>query len=229
MTTITDQVLFARLRGAINRGWIPIPDHYGYRGTGAPGDILEELLGLDGRNLDIPDGGKWELKYHSGKALMTLFHLEAKPKGHMRHIVQEFGWLDGKGRKSFRHTIRGRSERGFYVVNESGRITVRNNSVSDMVWPYWTHDALTNAFVSKLRRLISVKGQKKNGKVRYMRASLYREPSAAHFIEAVARGIVAIDFDARTTNGRGLRNHGTKFRIDAGDLSKLYAQVDRFD
>ena len=226
---LTDQELFSRLRRLLKSDWISIPDFPGYGGSGAPGTILEKELGLDGGNRDTPDGGKWELKYCSGSAPVTLFHLEAEPKGHMRHMVQEFGWKDAKDRTSFRHTIWGQSDRGFYVTDESNRITVRNNSVSDMVWPFWPHDKLINAFVGKLRRLIVVRGMKCSGRVKYLSARLYKEPSAALFIGAISQGIIAIDFDARTQNGRGLRNHGTKFRVRAENLDKLYAQVEKFD
>ncbi len=225
---MTDTDLYARLRGVLKRGWLHLPDYPGYGGTGAPGKVLEELLGIDGGNSDTPDAGKWEIKFHSRSALLTLFHLEAQPKGHMHHMVREFGWRDDKGRTSFRHTIHGRSDRGFYVANESSRITVRNDSVSDIVWPYWTHDSLINAFAAKFRRLIVVKGTKRNNQVRYENAHLYREPQITLLIQAVEHGIVAIDFDARTNNGRGLRNHGTKFRIRYDNLRHLYHRRQKF-
>lgn len=226
---MTDADLYARLRGVLQRGWIPMPDYSGYRGTGAPGKILEELLGIDGGNFDTPDAGRWEIKFHSRNALLTLFHLEGEPKGHMHHMVREFGWPDAKGRTSFRHTIhKGHSSLGFYVANESGRITVRHPGVSDIAWPYWTHDRLLNAFASKFRRLIVVKGRKHRDQVRYDVAHLYWEPRVTLFVGAVERGIVAIDFDARTNNGRGLRNHGTKFRVEYDDLRHLYANRQKF-
>lgn len=154
---------------------------------------------------------------------MTLFHLEGEPKGHMHPMVRRFGRPDRNGRISFRHTIhKGNSGKGFLVANESGRITVRHPHVADMAWPYWTHDRLINAFASKLRRLIVVKGRRCGGDVRYDIAHLYREPRITMFVAAVERGIVAIDFDARTRNGRGLRNHGTKFRVRYDDLRHLY-------
>ena len=226
---MTDADLYARLRGVLKRGWITMPDYPGYRGTGAPGKILEELLGIDGGNFDTPDAGRWEIKFHSRRALLTLFHLEGEPKGHMHHMVREFGWADDKGRTSFRHTIhKGRSSLGFYVANEAGRITVRHPRVSDIAWPHWTHDRLINAFASKFRRLIVVKGRKRGDEVRYDVAHLYWEPKVTLFVGAVERGIVAIDFDARTNNGRGLRNHGTKFRVEYDDLRHLYANRQKF-
>lgn len=223
MTPPSDSELFERLRALLRSGWIDIPGEPGYGGTGGPGRLLEERLGVYGANLDIPDAGRWEIKYCSGSAPLTLFHKEARPRGHMHHLVREFGWPDKQGRTSFRHTIWGRSKRGFRVINESNRITVRHDDGGDMVWPWWTHDDLFNAFASKFRRLIVVRGRKRKGRVRYESAHLFEEPQTSLFVEAVARGIVAIDFDARTTErGRGLRNHGTKFRIPYDDLRHIY-------
>ena len=222
MPGMTDDELFARLKAVIARGWVRIPDKYGYGGTGGAGRMLEELLGVDGGNLDIPDAGKWEIKFHTKTALLTLFHLEAQPKGHMHHLVRLYGRRDNKGRLSFRHTIRGRSPMSFYVDNESDRITVRNTDQSDVLWPYWTHDSLINAFAAKFRRLVVVKGERRKPEVRYDVAWAFEEPRVTLFLEAIEKGVVAIDFDARTSNGRGLRNHGTKFRVDYDNLRNLY-------
>ena len=226
---ISDNELFARLRNILTQDWIKIPEDHGYGGTGAPGKVLEELLGVNGGNSDTPDAGKWEIKFHSRSSLLTLFHLEGEPKGHMHQMVRKFGRKDDNGRLSFRHTLyQGKSSRGLYIANESNRITVRHRDVSDIVWPYWTHDKIVNAFASKFRRLIVVKGNKKNGYVRYEVAHLYEEPAITMFIEAIEKGIVCIDFDARTKNGRGLRSHGTKFRIKLENLKHLYNSHKKF-
>lgn len=233
MTVISDADFFARLRGVTERGWIQIPDHPGFRGSGGPGLMLEELIGVDPNNRDGPDTGIWELKYHGGTAPLTLFHLTPQPKGIMHHVVRGYGWPDAKGRTSFRHTIWGQSPRGFKVVNDISRIIVRNvgpDADPDVLPPYWTHDSLINAFVYKLRRLAVVHGKKKDGKVKYKTVRLHWEPNISGFIEAIERGIIAIDFDARTTDtGRGLRDHGTKFRIKLDDLKHLYSKSQRFD
>ena len=236
MTIMTDVDLYAHLRGVIKHSWYNLPDYPGYRGTGGPGLVLEELLGLSAGSSDTPDAGKWEIKFHSPKTqLLTLFHLEAEPKGHMHHMVREFGWKNDKGQTCFRHTIhKGQSSLDFYIANESNRITVRHPHVSDIVWPYWTHDRLINAFAQKLRRLIAVRGSTRKSatgkkEVRYDAARLYWEPQTTLFVGMIANGMIAIDFDSRTKNGRGLRNHGTKFRIPLKDLSNLYLNSQRFD
>ncbi len=42
--------------------------------------------------------------------------------------------------------------------------------------------------------------------------------------KAIKEGKIYIDFDARTTGGRGtsLRNHGTKFRIHINHIGSIY-------
>lgn len=151
----------------------------------------------------------------------------------MHHMVRRFGIPDAKGRTSFRHTIhKGQSSHGFFIDNESNRITVRHPGVSDIVWPYWTHDRLITAFAAKFRRLITVRGSKRKNQVCYEQAYLYEEPKTTQFAEAVHTGIIAIDFDARTNpgtkNSRGLRNHGTKFRIAYDDLRHIYEKRKKF-
>lgn len=219
---LSDDELFRRIRQLIAKGWIDIPSAEGYGGSGAPGKLLEAELGLDGGNLDIPDAGKWELKYHSGRTLLTLFHKEGRPRGHLYDLIQRFGWDRDQGLRNFRHTIQGSSDLGFMVQNEDGIIKVVNVRDEDAVQPYWTHDELLTAFASKLRRLALVEGERKAGRVRFLRAYGYQEPSPTRFIESISSGVVAIDFDARTTTGKGLRNHGTKFRISVDHLGELY-------
>lgn len=225
---IAEDVLFSRIRGVISEGWVQIPDYPGFRGTGGPGLLLEEKLGLSANNRDTPDSGKWEVKFHGGKSLLTLFHKTPEPKDVMHTMVQKFGWLDKEGRTSFRHTILGESALGFKVVSEVNRIIVRNPHHTDFLPPYWEHNTLLAAFAYKLRRLIVVTGTKRNGRVKYESARLYWDPDISGITYALTSGLMAIDFDARTTDGSGLRDHGTKFRVHVDNLKHLYAKSQRF-
>lgn len=232
--TLSDAELRVRISEVLNAGWIEIPAISGYGGTGAPGKILEELLDIKDGNLDRPDTGKWEIKFHSGKSLLTLYHLEAHPQGYLHLMIDNFGWPDKEGRNSFRHTIHGSiTERGFFVENQNRRIIIRHQMNTEIAWAYWQHDLLINAFASKFRRLIVVSGEKKKQEVRYDSATFYSEPRVTEFISAIESGLVAIDFDARRQHtGKGLRNHGTKFRIHSRYLDLLYHkkfQINRFD
>ena len=224
MSIPPDNGLFDSLREVLltkTHAWSGIP---GIGGTGAPGMLLEHLLGIEKSSSDSPDSMQWELKFHGGSAPLTLFHKTPEPSGIMHEMVNAFGWRDANDRISFRHTIYGSSSHGFRVINDGKRIVVQNVDYGELIQPYWSHDTLINAFAYKLRRLVLVKGKtsRKNESVSYESVKLYWEPSVTQLIDAIESGIVAIDFDARTTEGKGLRDHGTKFRIQITKLDQLY-------
>ncbi|MGC6485557.1 MAG: MvaI/BcnI family restriction endonuclease [Candidatus Puniceispirillales bacterium] len=223
MSPISNIDLSKTVQRIINDEWQSIPDSF--TGTGAPGNFLEHLFGIDGGNFDTPDTGNWELKFHGGGSLLTLFHQQSFPKGNLHKIVRGFGWEDNNGYTSFRHTIRGgnvSTGRGFYITNENAQINVKNVETGDKVLAYWPHDILMTRFASKFRRLVVVSGERRDRLIRFQYADIFKEPKTSQFIQAIEEGVVAIDFDARTTDGRGLRDHGTKFRINFRDLPLLY-------
>lgn len=219
------------IKKIIAMGWIDIPPEKKFNGNAAPGDYLEHLLGGKKNNRDSPDLNDWEVKFHGGTALLTMFHKEPQPRGVMKYMVHEHGWLDELDRMSFRHTIKGKSERGFYVVNMPDRIVIRYKN-KDTVVPYWLHNTLLNAAGAKLRRLILVEGELKavitdkglTKRVIYKKATAYWDFKLNGFFQAMVDGKVLIDFDARTKGEAGttLRNHGTKFRINIKDLKAIY-------
>ncbi len=231
---IEDRILYERLQRVLEEGWHDIPEVGGYGGSGAPGKLLEELLGVKGGNNDLPDTGRWELKYHGSKSPITLFHKDAQPSGHIEKLLEHYGWADKHNKISFRHTIWGRSNRGFSLEKMNDSIYLRNPNDPIPDLPFWSCHILTNAFIQKLRRLIVVKGERKGNQVRYLSAELFREPKADEFIAAICDGRIAIDFDARTksknpnVDGWKARNHGTKFRIKIKNLSDMYIYTEAF-
>ncbi|MXX11293.1 MAG: hypothetical protein F4Z68_07900 [Nitrospira sp. SB0667_bin_9] len=221
--------LFDRLRHVIRDGWQTIPSVKRYHGHGGPGNFLEDLLGLKVGNQDIADSVGWEIKYYTKKtSLITLFHKEASPPTIMRHMVSRWGWKDDHGRKSFRHTIKGRSPK-FKVVEDSGQIIVRPLKGNGPV-PIWTHNDLLNIAGGKLRRLLLVEGTRDGNKIRFLRADCFENLHLENFIYEVMRGTVCIDFDVREMKpgSKGLRNHGTKFRVSPNDVCRLYTKKERF-
>ena len=216
---------FTAIKEIINMGWIDIPPEKAFNGNAAPGDFLEHLLGGERNNRDSPDLNDWEVKFHGGNALLTLFHKEPEPKGVIRFMVDEYGWEDDQKRISFRHTISGRSDRGFVVKNDTDRIVIRNE-IKDAIVPFWKHNKIMNCLGGKLRRLIVVEGEylKRERKVIYRRATAYWDVDFDGFFSALEQGIVCVDFDARTKDNRGsaIRNHGTKFRIKIANIGSIY-------
>jgi MvaI/BcnI restriction endonuclease family len=226
---VTDRDLFERLRNLLDVGEFKIEDFGGYRGTGTGGFILEELLGFDPSNKDGPDSGRWEVKFHSGSSPLTLLHKTPEPPRVMNSLLKTCGWIGKSGRLSFRHTIWGKSERGFIVKSENNNIVV-DLGKPETISPFWAHNTILNAFAYKLRRLIVVHGKvkKSKGAVVFETAQLHQHPRSTEFIQAIVDGTIAIDFDLRATDTEALRDHGTKFRVKISDLQKIYEKSDLF-
>ncbi len=191
--------------------------------------FLEDLLGLRAGNIDAPDALGWELKWYTDRtALVTLFHKEPTgPEAIMRYMVRQYGWKDKQGRKSFRHTIKGKSDR-FKVVEDEGQLIVRPLKGNGPV-PYWSQAELLGAVGAKLRRLIMVNGERRDRRVRFSFADAFETLSITDFLYEVMRGEIAIDFDARENKpgSAGLRNHGTKFRVPPRGICRLYMKKER--
>lgn len=218
-------IVFPKIKAILDRGWIEIPPQF--KGNGAPGNALEYLLKVEENNFDSPDLMDWEIKFHGGNALITLFHKTPLPRGIMNEVVNNFGWPNDRNQLSFRHTISGTSPRGFRIVDEDDRIKVKNNSIPE-IEPYWEHNTILNALAAKLRRLILCEGTYDKNKrlVNYNKATAFWNVDIIKFCKSIEKGIVYIDFDARTKGGKGstLRDHGTKFRIHLKDIENIYMQ-----
>lgn len=132
----TKEELIAQLIEINLRGWI----RSGRQGNdGAPGNTLEDLLGIEENNLPIPNAAEWELKTQriTTTSLTTLFHMEPSPRGAKlvpRLLLPYYGWPHQEAGKkypanemSFRQTIAGanRSDRGFKVVVDDSEQKVK--------------------------------------------------------------------------------------------------------
>lgn len=223
----TKKELYQRLAEIIQHGKYVMPIKR-YNGPGAPGIYLQDLLGIKADNKDIPDNVGFELKFYTRKTnLITLFHKEPKPEGAVWTMVKKFGWPAKNGCKSFRHTISGKSDR-FQVCNDGDRILVRRLKGNGIV-PYWTHEEILSAAGAKLRRLVLVRGIRKKQEVIYEKADCFENFQLNEFIWEICNGIIKVDFDARETkpDSKGLRNHGTKFRISPYDVCGMYSKKER--
>lgn len=191
--------------------------------------MLEDLLHIQANNQDLPDAGRWELKYTSHTSYMALFHNDPLPRkpSVIAALVDSFGWRNKSGQTAFRHTIWGRSKRGFAIKVDPEKVTVRNDKRKDIV-PSWEINDLINASATKLRNLLVIVGKtdKVNGHrfVQFNEATAYSQFRFTRFIDGLRGGWVCIDFDARTNDTGGIRNHGTKFRIKAKDLRLPYVE-----
>ena len=67
-------------------------------------------------------------------------------------------------------------------------------------------------------------GKRQGNAVKYNHAELYENMHLTQLAQNLVKGRIVIDFDIRemTAGSKGLRNHGTKFRVSPKDLHRLY-------
>lgn len=255
MVIYTKESLIEDLKKIRDQGWIQSTRPPG--NSGAIGNTLEDLLGIEENNLPIPNAAEWELKTQRVKtsALTTLFHSEPSPRAVKivpRILLPLYGWEHQEaGRKypvdekSFRQTINAlnRTDRGFGVeVNQNERkveisfdaevvssehedwlasVEERINLMELSPKPYWGFDDLFCKAGTKLFNCFYIKAAvKRIDKIEYFHYQdifLLQKLSPDKFIEAIAKGLILVDFDARTGH-----NHGTKFRMKQNALPDLY-------
>lgn len=152
MVLYTKEGLIEDLKKIRDQGWIKSTRSPG--NSGAIGNTLEDLLGIEENNLPIPNAAEWELKTQRIKtsALTTLFHSEPSPRAVKivpRILLPLYGWKHKEAglkypvdEKSFRQTINAvnRTDRGFGVelnqVERKVEISFDVGSVSSeqMAW-----------------------------------------------------------------------------------------------
>ena len=157
----------------------------------------------------------------------------------------EAGKKYDKTEMSFRQTIHGNSysDRGFIVkidrLEKKVLISFNAKHVSDRHkdWlkkvekkiglkeldpqPYWGFDDLSNKAGTKLLNCFYVQAEskKENGKelYHYTKVLMLQKFNFEGFLNALEKGNILVDFDARTGH-----NHGTKFRLRQNYLPELY-------
>ena len=161
---------------------------------------------------------------------------------------KEAGKKYSKNERSFRQTIncKNKSDRGFGVVVDRKEkkvcVSFDSNSVSPRhhEWlknvknkvglgelnpqPYWGFDDIFHKAGTKLLNCFFVRAEveKTEGKeyFNYSEITMLQKFSLEKFIQALERGIIYVDFDARTGH-----NHGTKFRIRQNVWPELYEKI----
>ena len=216
---------------------------------------MEQLLGINANNDPVPDAVNWEIKTSTSGSLLTLFHLSPRA-GSMNNLVRNFGWTPMGRRQypdgtfSFRCTVSSNvQERGFSIIVSEDLLSLAFDPqrVADhhSAWlesvrqrcngvlqgaPGWTFDEVYRSAGGKLRNLMLIRARSEAKRyITFTGAELWRDLRLSGLRRGLIEGWVKVDFDARTTAGSGLRDHGTKFRIAKKDLPELYESGEQFD
>src|SRR6266700_2320946 len=170
-------------------------------------------------------------------------------------LLPKYAWPldDHPNEFSFRQTIStlAPSDRGFRVVIDdierkimisfsASSVSKRQNdwlqSVKERIGlgelnpqPYWGFDDLEHKAGTKLKNtfyiLADARTQDGVEYFLYNGIIMLETFSFEKFIEMLRKGLIKVDFDARSGHGRGGHNHGTKFRIQANLFPTLYGIV----
>lgn len=165
-------------------------------------------------------------------------------------LLPLYGWEHASipNEMSFRQTINALSctDRGFKVIvdphTQKVLISFDANAVAERHYgwlksverrvglgelnpqPYWGFDDLFHKAGTKLLNCFYIHAavKRENGREYfwYKEIMVLQKFSLDKFLQAITRGFVLVDFDARTGH-----NHGTKFRLRQDRLSDLYDQV----
>jgi hypothetical protein len=162
-------------------------------------------------------------------------------------LLPLYGWAHQTkpGERSFRQTINAlhRTDRGFGIVVDriERKIVVSFDALAvaprHVAWlagvgertglgelapqPYWGFDDLCHKAGTKLKNCFYVTAQVKqvDGQEYFLydQVLMLQGFNCEKFLAATERGVILIDFDARTGH-----NHGTKFRLRQNKLPELY-------
>ena len=206
-------------------------------GSTGVGYTLEQRLGLSENNLPIPDiGGRVEVKATrtSSSSLISLFTFNRSVwQIPQPQAIEEFGYIDTKGRQALKSTVRASSTntQGLVLTLTNGpemSVSVLHES-SGQVLATWSIYHLVGKFVTKFERLLFVKADvRRQGKApeefHYIDAELVSDPGPAEFHEALRGGTALIDIRMHRNEHGGVRNRGTALRIRERDLPTLFSE-----
>ena len=126
-------------------------------------------------------------------------------------------WSHARLEVSFDHAFVDRDKHGAWLDVVKGDIGLGELDPQ----PYWGFDDVFHKAGTKLNKTVYAIAERKREDgseyFRYERFLMLEEFRKNLFIEAVERGDVLVDFDARTGH-----NHGTKFRLKQNAYSDLY-------
>lgn len=207
------------------------------KGPTGVGYTLEKWLGVSEKNLPIPDiDGRVEIKATriATNNLITLFTFNksawARPHA---EIIRRWGYKDDKGRPSLYSTVSATeaNKHGLLVkLPPDGHTLTVVHEASGETLASWDLYHLVGKFMAKFERLLLVHAASCKTSAgeffHYNEARLLAEPSSQTFRNSFASGKALVDIRMHHPKGRGVRNHGTGFRVHEQDLPSLFGRND---
>jgi hypothetical protein len=204
------------------------------KGPTGIGYTLEKELGLSESNISIPDiGGRVEVKAtrRNSKSLITLFTFNKGVwKVPQRDLIEEVGYVNGRGRKALYITIWHNIEnpQGLKLLAD-----VKNNILyliqlaTKKLIASWDIYALVGKFMSKFERLLFVVADSRFSKggieeFYFNEAYILESPTSRGFIDLIQKSKIGVDIRMYLKENNTVRNHGTGLRINEINIPVIF-------
>ncbi|MGB9639513.1 MAG: MvaI/BcnI family restriction endonuclease [Anaerolineales bacterium] len=197
------------------------------------GYTFEILFGLQETNIPIADiGGRVEVKTtrKDSTSLLTLFTFNrAVWQRKQKDIIEQFGYIDEKGRKALKSTIffNRPNSLGLSIEIDENRNVIGLFSYNHELLAEWDVYVVVGKFSQKLSRLLFILADKRDvqggEEFFYSEAYLLTDPNPRNFLDAFKSSLVGIDLRMHLTENESVRNRGTGFRMREKDLLELYS------
>ncbi len=207
------------------------------KGNTGIGYTFEILFGLQETNIPIADiGGRIEIKTtrRDSSSLVTLFTFnKAVWQKKQKDIIDQYGYVDEKGRNSLKSTIffNKPNSLGLFMEIDDDKNVIRVLSTDYEILAEWDIYVIVGKFSQKLSRLLLVIADRRESQGEeeffYNEAYLLKDPNPRYFLNAFKASRVGIDIRMHLTENRNVRNRGTGFRMHERDLVDLYGTKQR--
>ncbi len=226
---MTLQELISRLKRIEELGFVQTMR----KGSTGIGYTFETLLGIAENNIPIPDiGGRVEIKTSrkDSTSLVTLFTFNrAVWRKSQKEVIEEYGYIDQKGRKALKSTIffKKANSLGLYLEVDEQKNIIQLKASTEELLAEWDVYVIVGVFSSKLSRLLFVLAERrkvqKQEEFHFNEAYLLTEPNPRNFLRAFKNSLVGIDLRMHLKENGTVRNRGTGFRMREHDMMELYA------
>lgn len=202
------------------------------KGDGGVGNTLENELGLQENNIAGPDieGNELKAARKGAGGKQTLFTKEGDWVVPQRDYIETYGFPhttnigELSGQSTVTKTV---NKRGLSIVTTDDYCAVVHGNTIIVMWDWET---LVNQFEKKFPACVKVFAdvEKRNGVEYFHYNEAYRFIGTDKnlFRTAIENGMIVIDIRMRTQKkiGKSLRNRGTAFRVDHGNMEELFVK-----
>lgn len=200
------------------------------RGNTGIGYTLESLLGLKENNLKGPDFDSIELKSQrkgvSNPVTMFTFN-RGVWKIKQREMIEKYGYIDTNHRPSLYCKVNTKpNNQGLSLKVE--KENVRLYYLNSILIAEWPGDRLIDRFRNKMPALVVVNAETRTNSEEkeefwFNEAFYLTQPNENNLLDLIRQNIIIVDVRMHLKENKGVRNHGTGFRIDERFLNLCFS------